>query len=164
MRVEGRGGGGLSSFQRQNKQGNESVIISRNCLPLCLSSPRPSTHLRSLAGHALIKDFHCPKERHKVSPHEWYTRYVLCFYCCPGDLLLFHFDKRVQPYHYSLLSMCHSTNQIYLYWQSIINEKFHHLTANFRWNIWVKMFLGYQNTTSTFFSFSFACLNLMATS
>lgn len=67
MGVEGRGGGGgLSSFQRQDKQGNESVIISRNCLPLCFSSPRPSTCLRSLAGHGLIKDAHCPKERHKV--------------------------------------------------------------------------------------------------
>lgn len=53
------GKGGLSfSFQRQDKQGNESVIISRNCLPLCLSSPGSSIRLCSLAGHGLIKDFH----------------------------------------------------------------------------------------------------------
>lgn len=61
------GGGEVSfSFQRQDKQGNESVIISRNCLPLCLPSARLSTHVSSLAGHGLIKDFPCPKERHKV--------------------------------------------------------------------------------------------------
>lgn len=64
MGMEGRWG--LSfSFQRQDKQGNESVIISRNCLPLCFSTPGSSTRLRSLAGHGLIKDFHCPKERQR---------------------------------------------------------------------------------------------------
>lgn len=63
MRVEGRGS--LFLFQRQDKQGNESIIISRNCLPLCLSSPGLSICLRSLAGHGLIKEFHCPKDRQR---------------------------------------------------------------------------------------------------
>lgn len=60
MGVESRGGFSFS-FQRQDKQGNESVIISRNCLPLCLSSPGLSPRLRSLVGNGLIKECHCLK-------------------------------------------------------------------------------------------------------
>lgn len=54
-RSDGGGGkeGALYSFQRQDKQGNESVMISRNLLPLRLPSAGPSS--RSLTGHGLIK-------------------------------------------------------------------------------------------------------------
>lgn len=56
-RSDGGGGkeGALSSFQRQDKQGNESVIISRNCLPLRLPSAGLSSRLQSLTGCGLIK-------------------------------------------------------------------------------------------------------------
>lgn len=92
MGVEGRGS--LFLFQRQDKQGNESIIISRNCLPLCLSSPGLPICLHSLAGHGLIKEFHCPQDRQKermCCQPERYIRYGLCFYCCPGPAALFLF-------------------------------------------------------------------------
>lgn len=60
---QGAGGSLSLSFQRQDKQGNESVIISRNCLPLPGLCARP----HSLAGYGQIKDGHCPNKRQSRS-------------------------------------------------------------------------------------------------
>lgn len=73
MRVKQRGS---FSFQKHDKRGNESVIISRICLSLGLApppSPGPSTLLRSLVANGPIKEFHCPTGRQR----EWTIRSVL---------------------------------------------------------------------------------------